>query len=228
VCGQCQKKNRPCQFGSARSKFLNARADRTASTSPKPAIPISEKKGESSGANRQRRTEAGAEPFELTIRSIQAAEQGQGIFHTFSTNSSVQDVWRGKARRRENTPGRNIPQTLVSPEISLNAQFIEVLSPHTSNWNPSFLWGLWVAVVPLRLGRNPALDDATACFIAAILVLRNRTEESTAAAGRAYNQALLSLQSVLHSHGGLRFSTETLAAVKFLLLFEVRDVPPRR
>lgn len=242
-CGQCMKKNRPCQYEYGKvPKFVSGQPKLADGAFRMPADDSSDFSEDSSTAEQSWNENARPNAFDgkgtiLALRSVKGAEDGNGIFHTFSsvrldkqTNLDL-EVLESSWFDRRTVAGRNgrmrVLRTLTSPVDSLRARFIEVMGPKPMQWNSSFLWGTWIALVPARLGKNSALDAATACFIAGSIAHRSKSEANIAAARKQYSKALLSLQNVLTGMDqDLRLSSETLAAVKFLLVFEVSYSKP--
>lgn len=109
----------------------------------------------------------------------------------------------------------------VSEDQSLRARYLDLVEAKDTPWHPGFLWGNWLKLVALRLGRSRALDDATLCFVAGTFAHQNRSDENMKVAWQTYGRALGSIQNAVARPEAV--STETIAATKFLTAFEVSD-----
>ena len=162
----------------------------------------------------------------LRIRSVKEAKEGRGVFYTFNTVLKPGRRMRGRdpsKKEHSQHPPANIPRPIISRDMYLSFDFIELLGEEVLQWNSTFLWGCWISQVPGRIGRNAALDDAAECFIAGHMVIYSggSNERAKAIANAKYTTALGSLQKALYADDEVRYSTETLAAVNLLLLYDV-------
>ena len=157
------------------------------------------------------------------VRSVKEAKSGQGVFHTFNTTSKQARRTRAQNVKPVNRARRSgmIPRPLVSREMHLCAKLTAALGEAGLKWSTTFLWASWLSALPTRLGRNVALDDAVECLIAGTEVIND--DLKCIVADREYTRALASLQTALYSDNEVRYSTETLAAVNILLLYDVSD-----
>lgn len=165
----------------------------------------------------------------LSIPSVKGAKAGDGIYKFSSIHPGTENGF--DSNRLEYvapyaSPG--ISPSLCSSEISLQARFVELLGKRPLQWSPLFLWGSWVTMIPSRIGKSQALDDAVACFITGSKIHRSKNTECMAIASKEYSKALLSLQTVLTGDEiQLKLSSETLVAVKLLMAFEVSRLQMR-
>lgn len=235
-CGQCMKKNRPCSYdyrttpkfvpGKTRGLDIgnnNTEFDDSSNSSPEPDV----------SAIYDVPFEPAANKTILSIRSVKGAKTGQGAFHTLTSIRLTDDLDPDSetdsvpTKRTNRKSAYSIIRSPISSKASLCARLVELLGTKPLQWNPSFLWGSWVTIVPQRIGINPALDSAVACFIAGSAAHRNKSETNLSAARKSYSRALLSLQEVLTGPEDQKLSSETLAAVKLLTAFEVRKMVAR-
>jgi hypothetical protein len=173
----------------------------------------------------------------LSVGSVKEASSGNGMFHTLvpvqpgkTGNESLlgRESTAGPAERaieyfmNLGSPTVRMP---TSPESRLRARFIHLVGEKPISFNPTFLWGSWVKLVPERIGRSAALNDATASFIAANVARHDMTEHNIAAARAKYCKSLQSLRCALSGPHEQRVCSETLAAVKMMAAFEVRTPP---
>lgn len=168
----------------------------------------------------------------LSVGWVKEASSGKGTFHTLVPVRSGKAGNAGLVGRGNEGPAEqaidyfmNLGSPTVrmptSPDTRLRAKFIYLVGEKPHPFNPTFLWGSWVSMVPGRIGRSAAFNDATASFIAANIARHDMTEPNLAVARSQYNKALQSLRGALAGTYEQRVSNETLAAVKMLTAFEV-------
>ncbi|KAF2828965.1 hypothetical protein CC86DRAFT_368116 [Ophiobolus disseminans] len=202
TCGQCSERSRICQSSPIKSRRLHvARID---SSAPREDL------------DRVMNTRCQEDP------------EAWSIFPASSDRSNrVEIVTKGTLRCGKRVDANlgnmaRIKMPPISPEDSLRARFLDLLEAKPTQWHPGFLYGNWLKLVALRLGRSSALDDATLCFVAGCFAHQNRTHENLEVAWRTYGRALSSIQHALvHYETDMAVSSETIAAIKFLTGFEV-------
>jgi len=165
------------------------------------------------------------QPTTLSVGSVKSTTNGTGAFHTLvpirSGGSNI--ISLAKGRKASPTPSIGSP-TVVMPSDSatwLRARFIHMVGEKPHPFNPTFIWGSWVSMVPRRIGYNDAFNDATASFIAANIARHDMTEKNITIARAHYSKALSSLRSAISETSNQKATSEILGAVKMLVAFEV-------
>lgn len=223
ICGQCRIKHRPCSYEYARTSRFPARQVHETGTGDANLAFSHLVQNPDPGKSRRIAT---ANSLKLSVRSVKEAKGGQGVFHTFNTVSkSTRRLGARDTSREESGLQRavSISRPLLSRDVYLRVELSEALGESGLKWSTTFLWGSWLSAVPARLGTNAALDDAAECIVAGQTVMRSGLECDKMEADRKYTKALVSLQAALYAEDAVRYSTETLAAINILVLFDVSD-----
>jgi len=230
ACGQCSKHSRTCQYPPSKMRKLqDARfeplvQDEEAETFFA-GIPGVDDSLATSPYSSDVSSQAAAALVQYGL-PLEVAKNGWSHF------DYAREVKRDRMPKANHTPKKKSDWNIedvshiwmppVSAEDSLRARYLELVDAKPSQWHPGFLWGNWLKLVALRLGRSSALDDATLCFIAGCFAHQNRTSENMKVARMAYGRALCSIQRALaEQENDMAVSSETIAATKFLTGFEV-------
>lgn len=171
----------------------------------------------------------------LTLRRSRLAPSGNGLFHKFGPGQSDTTVTKshGTSQADLSTPRKLSPNQLAllcrMTHTPLNkttrlqqALVARLKSPDDCRYDPSFRYGNFLFAIPRRLGRNKALDAATAALLArhAEAALRQDQTVSQAPVVAAYGQALSALRTTLDEPDQAS-SIETICAILILTFCQV-------
>ncbi|KAH7116155.1 hypothetical protein B0J11DRAFT_584189 [Dendryphion nanum] len=234
-CGQCMKKNRCCRYENRKPKSIDVNKRRDSETSGSVCSDRSSTSTREHGIDKlyisrlpTSRNDSVVEA-NIPFRSAERSQEANGGFQSFSSFTSMNSdeekdhlfAESDDVLFRQASLFGIIASSPGTQETSLDARFLQIFGPSMQDWTPASCWTCWIHLVPQRLGRNEALDDATSAFLAAVVARRSMTEANLTTAHRAYGKALQSVSSMLTGSKEWKPSIETAAAVNMLSVFEM-------
>ncbi len=168
---------------------------------------------------------------ELSLRSTQPTQSGEGLFLTFRSKraekkdsqatSVTKQSWM-MARASRSTQPISLVKERLSPALRLLRRWTSQMEALSQGFDtPLGVLGEWTRHIPQRIGHSDAIDWALTCFLNSVTAYVNRNAENAASTDAANARAIYSIRSAIESSSSELIQSDVLIAICLLHLVEV-------